>query len=72
MTSWHVSRAACKRGQSLSERLVVICGVSQQSLKTFLIIVCDPKGVGALQLGIDIGKLYRLTKGEKTLGILGT
>jgi len=36
-------QVACERGQSTPKKLVVICGVSRQTLKLFLVTVCDSK-----------------------------
>ena len=36
-------KIACERGRNIPKRLVVICGASQQALKSLLVTVCDPR-----------------------------
>jgi len=44
VTSWEVSRIACEQGRSTSERLVMICGASQRSLKLLLVRPAAERG----------------------------
>ena len=49
MTSWEVSQAACERRRNTPERLVVICGASQQSLKPLLVRPAIVRGRGVTE-----------------------
>ena len=57
VTSWKVSQIACERGQNTPKRFLVIYRPSQRSLKLFLVNICGPGGVGALNsLRFDLWK----------------
>ena len=45
--------AACERGRTMPKRLVVIYGLNQRSLKSFLVTVLAQEGVMALQMVLE-------------------
>jgi len=52
MSSWEVSQKACERGSSTLERLVVICGDSQRSLKLLLVRPATVRGRGITNINM--------------------